>query len=121
MKKIKTEKEYEAIMSRIDELVEFVNEDTPKNSKEFVELDFLTDLIVSYEKEHYKIEKPSLVDILKLRMFEMELSQKNLAKIIGVSPSRVSEYLTGKTEPTLQVAREISKKLNIDARIILGV
>jgi HTH-type transcriptional regulator/antitoxin HigA len=41
--------------------------------------------------------------------------------LIGVSPSRVSEYLSGKAEPTLTAAREISRKLNIDANIILGV
>ncbi|WP_373748066.1 helix-turn-helix domain-containing protein [Kaistella sp.] len=38
-----------------------------------------------------------------------------------MSTSRVSKYLTGKSEPTLKVAREISKKLNIDASIVLGV
>jgi len=33
---------------------------------------------------------------------------------LGVSPSRVSEYLSGKSEPTLKVARDLNKKLNID-------
>lgn len=49
------EKDYEAIMARIDELVEIVEEDTPKTAKEYVELDFLANLIVAYEKAHYKI------------------------------------------------------------------
>ncbi|MCM1031220.1 MAG: helix-turn-helix domain-containing protein [Oscillibacter sp.] len=40
---------------------------------------------------------------------------------LGVSPSRVSDYLTGRCEPTLKIAREISRKLNIDAHIVLGV
>ncbi|MCA1759983.1 MAG: helix-turn-helix domain-containing protein, partial [Bacteroidales bacterium] len=39
----------------------------------------------------------------------------------GVSPSRVSEYLSGKSEPPLKVARAISKKLNISPGIVLGV
>jgi len=51
----------------------------------------------------------------------MKLNQIKLSEILGVSPSRVSEYLTGKSEPTLKVAREISKKLNIDSNIVLGV
>jgi len=38
-----------------------------------------------------------------------------------VSPSRISDYFTGRSEPTLKVAREISKKLNIDANIVLGI
>jgi HTH-type transcriptional regulator/antitoxin HigA len=33
----------------------------------------------------------------------------------------VSEILTGKSEPTLKIGREMSQKLNIDPAIILGV
>jgi len=54
-------------------------------------------------------------------MVEMELNQKLLSELLGVSTSRVSEYLTGKSEPTLKVSRTISKKLGIDASIVLGV
>lgn len=36
-------------------------------------------------------------------------------------PSRISEYLSGKKEPTLPQARVISQKLNIDPAIVLGV
>ncbi|MBR1774937.1 MAG: helix-turn-helix transcriptional regulator [Bacteroidales bacterium] len=42
-------------------------------------------------------------------------------QLLGVSPSRVSEYLSGKSEPTLKIGREMSKKLNIDADVVLGV
>jgi HTH-type transcriptional regulator/antitoxin HigA len=53
-------------------------------------------------------------------MYEMNLSQKTLAKMLGISAPRVSEYLTGKSDPTLKVARRMHKQLNIDADIILG-
>lgn len=121
MKMISTESEYEAIMARIDELVEVVDDNTSKSSKEYVELNILTDIVVVYEKEHYKIEKPSLVDVIKLRMYEMNLTQKKLAEMLDVSPSRVSEILSGKSEPTYQIARGLSKNLNIDAEIVLDV
>lgn len=65
--------------------------------------------------------KVTLVDVIKLRMYEMGLTQTKLSELLNVSPSRVSEYLSGKCEPTLKVAREISRKLNIDANIVLGV
>ncbi len=120
MKKIYSETEYEAIMSRIDELVELVDDNTSQSDKNYIELNFLTDLVVSYEKERYPVKDPSLTDILKLRMYEMGLTQKALAEIFGISTPRVSEYLTGKTEPTFQVARRMYQKLNIDANVILG-
>lgn len=74
-----------------------------------------------YEDEHYPIQTPSLTDVIKLRMYEMGLNQAKLSKMLGVSPSRVSDYLTRRCEPTLKVAREISKTLHIDANIVLGV
>ena len=118
---IETEIQYDAIMKRIDELLKLVNDDTPKNDKDFIELMLLSDIVATYEDVHYPITTPSLPDVIKLRMFEMEISQLKLSEILGVSPSRVSEYVTGKSEPTLKIAREISRKLKIDASVILGV
>jgi HTH-type transcriptional regulator/antitoxin HigA len=120
MKLIANESEYEAIMARVDELVEIVDDNTSQTDKNYIELDFLTDLVVAYEKEHYPIGKPSISDILKTRMHEMDLNQKTLAEMLGISASRVSEYLTGKSEPTLQIARKMQQKLNIDANVILA-
>lgn len=120
MKQITSKAEYEAIMARVDELVELVDDQTSKNDKNYIELDFLTDLVVTYEKLNLSIGKPSLSDVLKARMGEMNLTQKSLAEMLGISAPRVNEYLSGKSEPTLQVARKIHKKLNIDANVILG-
>jgi HTH-type transcriptional regulator/antitoxin HigA len=54
-------------------------------------------------------------------MFEMGLNQAALSKVLEINPSRVCEYLSGKKEPTLKQARAISRKLNIDPSIVLGV
>lgn len=121
MKRIVTKTEYEAIMTRVNELVEIVDDNTPATDRNLIELDFLTDLVVAYEKEHYTIGKLSLSDVMKARMEEMNITQRTLAEMLEISPPRVSEYLTGKSEPTLQIARKIQKQLNIDANVILGV
>lgn len=121
MARIKTETEYNGIMSRINELLLVVNNKTPLDDKNSVELDILSSLIEEYEDEYYPISAPSLIGIMKLRMYEMNLNQTSLADLIGVSKSRISDYFTGRSEPTLKVAREISKKLNIDPHIVLGL
>lgn len=121
MARIENEMQYKAAMERIEELIPLVDEDTPDSDKNSVELILLSNLVADYDEEHYPIAQPSLADIMKLRMYEMCLTQKNIAEMLGVSPSRVSEYLTGKSEPTLKVARTISQKLSIDAGIVLGV
>lgn len=86
-----------------------------------MELDLLSSLVADYEEVYYPIDKPTLIDVLKLRMFELGLTQLKLSELLDVSPSRISEYLTGKSEPTLRVARDMCRKLNIDADIVLGV
>jgi len=121
MAKIKTEKQYKGTTERIEELLKIVGNDMPVDDKNYIELDLLSDLVADYEEEYYPITAPTLVETIKLRMFEMNLTQLKLSELLGISPSRVSEYLSGKSEPTLKVAREISKKLNIDANIVLGI
>lgn len=121
MRTIKNEAEYNVVMQRIDELIKLTDDDTPKTDKNLIELEMLSGLVEEYEDIHYPIGVPTLVDVLKLRMYEMELTQKKLSEMLNVSQSRVSEYLTGRSEPTLKIARDISIKLQIDSSIVLGV
>ena len=121
MAKIQNETAYRAAMERIEELLPLTDDNTPLTDKNLIELDLLSELVSEYEDEHYPIKSPLLIDVIKLRMYEMGLNQAKLSELPGVSPSRVSDYLTGRCEPTLKVARDISKKLNIDANIVLGV
>ncbi len=116
-----TKEQYQVAMERISELVKVVDNYTPTTDRNYIELMMLSDLVEEYENIHYSIKTPSLVDIIKLRMYEMKLTQKAVSELIGVSPLMVNKYLTGKSEPTLRVARNISKKLNISADVVLGV
>lgn len=118
---IRTEKEYKAIVDRMEELLQNPDNIENRETRGYVELNLLSDLVAEYEERYYPIKKPSLAEVVRLRMVEMGLNQKRLSELLGVSTSRVSEYLNGKSEPTLKVAREISLKMGIDASIILGV
>ena len=120
MAKIENERQYEAIMARIDELLEIVDDNTPVEDRSSIELDLLSSLVAEYEKVHYPVKKPTLVDILKLRMYEMGLSQNGLAALLDMNQSKISEILCGKAEPTLKQARRISSALNIPPAIVLG-
>ena len=119
MAKIQNEIAYMAAMERIEELLPLVDDDTPLTDRNLIELDLLSGLVEEYEKEHYPIKSPSLVDVMKLRMYEMGINQAKLSELLGVSPSRVSDYLTGRCEPTLKVAREMSRKLHIVGKTYL--
>lgn len=118
---IKTAKEYNAIIARVEELLKNPDNIENQNAKGYDELNLLSDLVADYEENTYPIKKPALIEVIKLRMTELGLNQKRLSEILGVSTSRVSEYLNGKSEPPLNVARTISIKLDIEASIVLGV
>ena len=116
-----TEAIYETALARIEELLPMVTDDTPKYDQKAIELKIMSDIVIEYEECHFPIGNPSLADVMKMKLEQEAMSQRALAKKIGVSPSRVCEYLSGKSEPTLKIARSISKELNIEPSIILGL
>lgn len=121
MTKIENEIQYKVALKRVEELMLTLPEDTPADNPEMVELTLLGNLVADYDEEHYPIGKPSLIEVIKLRMYERGLTQVALSNLLGISPSRICEYLSGKREPTLPQARVISQRLNIDPAVVLGV
>ncbi len=121
MAQIKSEAAYRAAMNRIEELLPLVNDNTPVDDPNYLELDMISDLVEEYEDVHYPIGKPTLIDIIKLRLYEMGITQSKLAEMLGLSNARVSEILNGKSEPSLKIGRELSRKLNIDPAVVLGL
>ena len=116
-----TKEQYELALARIEELLPMVDDNTPVNDPNYLELDLVSDLVADYEEEHYPIAAPTLVETIKLRMYEMALTQSKLAEMLGLSNAQVCEILNGKSEPSLKIGRELSRQLNIDPAIVLGV
>ena len=121
MIKIENETQYLWAEQRVEVLLPLVNDSTPVDDPNYIELVLLSNLVADYSEEHYSVGEPTLVEVIKLRMYEMGLTQAALGKLLNISASRVSEILSGKCEPTLKLARAISSELNIDACIVLGV
>ena len=95
MAQIKNETAYRAALDRIEELLPLVNDETPVDNRNYLELDMLSDMVEEYEDIHYPIGKPTLTDVIKLRLYEMGITQKKLAEMLGLSSSRISEILNG--------------------------
>ena len=58
---------------------------------------------------------------IKKSLFEMNLTQKAGAELLGISPSRMSDLVHGRMEPSYRLSRRICKKLNIPPEVVLGV
>ncbi len=114
-----THEQYIKATLRLEELLKEINSNTPENSPLMLEMIKVSDTIENYEEIHFPIGLPSLKEIIELRMFEMNLKRKDLAILLNTSASRISDYLSGKREITLNVAKALHQKLNIDSDIIL--
>ena len=113
------EKQYKEAEAKIEKLLPLVDDNTPIDNPNLIELNRVSEIVENYELKHYPIGTPTLREVIKLRMFEMKLKQKDLAEILETSTSRISEYLNGKRDITIRIARALHKKLNIDSDIIL--
>ncbi len=111
MTKIENRAQYDWAVERVEQLLPLVEEDTPRNDANFIELELLSNLVADYSDIHFALGAPSLREILKLRMYEMGLTQRGLAALL----------VSGRSEPTFKMARDISQKLDIDPGVVLGV
>nr|WP_298998286.1 helix-turn-helix domain-containing protein [uncultured Allomuricauda sp.] len=112
-------KQYVEANLRLEELLKEVDNTTPEDSPLSKELIEVSDIIEQYEEVHFPMGLPTLQEMIELRMFEMGLKRKDLAALLNTSASRISDYLNGKREITLKVAKALHQKLNIDSDIIL--
>ncbi|WP_169578053.1 helix-turn-helix domain-containing protein [Rudanella lutea] len=61
----------------------------------------------------------NLVDILEHKMYEQRMKQRDLARILNVSEARLSDVLSGKRKPNLDLAKRIHLRLGVDAETVL--
>jgi HTH-type transcriptional regulator/antitoxin HigA len=121
MARIENEVQYNWAVGRVEELLPLVDDATPLDDPNSIELELLSNMVADYSEAHFSLGEPSLSDVIRLRMYEMGINQIKLSELLEVSPSRINEYLTGKSEPSLPVARNMCRKLNISASVVLGV
>jgi len=114
LKVIKTEEEYIKALKRL-EVVFDSQVDTPEGD----EADILGLLIEKYEDEYYPIEAPDPIEAIKFRMEQMNMDNKDLAKIIGYK-SRVSEIFSRKRKLNLKMIRNLHDKMKIPYESLLA-
>ena len=57
--------------------------------------------------------KMSFAEKLKALMGELDLSQSKLSDLTGIGKSSISQYLSGKNEPSKDRKKEIARKLGV--------
>ena len=112
IKPIRTEKDYEAALARIEEIFD-AEPDTPAGD----ELEILASLVETYERKNYPIELPDPIEAIKVRMEDLGLDRKDLESAIG-SKGRISEILNRKRPLTLPMIQRLSEKLGLPTEVL---
>ena len=55
MTKIENKTQYDWAVNRVEELLPLVDDNTPKNDKNLIELELLSNLVADYSEEHFAI------------------------------------------------------------------
>ncbi len=110
---IKTDKQYKATMTRVEEIF-----DAKPGTAKGDELELLLLLVETYEKSAYPIDLPDPITALRFRMEQEGLKPKDLEPFIG-SKSKVSEVLSGRRPLSLTMIRKLVAGLRLPAEVAL--
>ncbi len=113
IKPIKTEKDYEAALARLEVIF-----DAKKDTAAGDELEILGILIEKYEDIHFPVALPDPIEAIKFRMDQMGYTQNDLAKVIGLK-SRASEILNRKRKLSLEMIRQLHKDFKIPTNVLI--
>ncbi len=116
LKVIKNEREYEAALARVYNLMQLNLAD---DSPELDELEALSLFVEHYEDKHYLIASPSPIDAITFRLEQLGKEKSELAKILGTR-ARQSEILSGKRKLSLEMIRKLHAKLGIPAESLIA-
>jgi HTH-type transcriptional regulator / antitoxin HigA len=114
IKPIKTEADYQAVLRRIDVLI-----DCPDTGEEADELDVLSVLAENYETEHHPIAPPDPIDAIRFRMEQTGMSELEIADFLG--GTQTAEAILNRRQPlTLDMIKRLHRQLHIPAESLLA-
>lgn len=125
MKKETSKKEFEIAEKRMNDLLAIA---TKKGSfgfltkKESADLNKYTQIVKSYEEVNYTISLPQTVQgLIELKMFENKLKQKEVAKMLNTTDTKLSEIMHNKRKPSVVFLKAMHQVFGIDGNLLLKI
>ena len=112
-KVIKTEAAYQKAIKRTMAIFH-AEEDTDEAD----ELALLLVLVKDYETKHIHLPELDPIEVIKLKMAERGMKNKDLEPIIG-SKGHVSSILSGRRELTLKMAQKLKDYFQLPAEVFM--
>jgi HTH-type transcriptional regulator / antitoxin HigA len=76
----------------------------------------------TYEKQIREVSLnkiDSITDAIRIKMMHLRLKQREMAELLGIAESRLSEVLSGKRRVNMDLAKKLHTILKIEAEFIL--
>lgn len=125
MKRITSEKQFKASMTTIDTLLDKATKQGGFHTLSKEESNFLADLskqVEDYEDNalHLMPIKPkSIKEAVEYKRVELDITQAELAKTLGIGAPKLSQILSGKRPPDVFFILALYNELKIDPEFIL--
>jgi HTH-type transcriptional regulator / antitoxin HigA len=112
---IRTEREYDAAVERLNALVDDVGDNTKDARYRLVET--LSVLIEAYDREHHRMPEASGVEVLRFLMEEHGLAQRDLPEV--GSQGVVSEVLAGRRRLNVRQIQVLAARFGVEAGVFI--
>ena len=92
------------------------------SAKEKLSLNKYTGIVKEYEDVNFTIPMPQTVEgLIELKMYERKLKQKELAKLLNTTDTKLSEIMHRKRKPSLSFLKAMHEVLGIDGNLLLKI
>lgn len=116
--KVKSKKDYTDAIIRIDALMRVGEKNLTDDQAD--ELRILAVAANAYEKSIYEIPAPQTLEgLIELKMYEQRLKRKDLAKLMGIGESKLSEIMNKRRPVDVSFLKAAHDKLGIDGNVLL--
>lgn len=122
---IQSQEEYQQVMEQIESYLTKSTQSggfhtlTPPERKTLQELSLLAEAWEDNIPLMPLKQPQTIVQMLELKMYELKLKQKDLADMLGISTTRLSEVMQGKRKVNMGLAKKLYQVLHIDPAFLL--
>lgn len=122
---ITSELDYQMVMEKVETYLQKATQNGgfhTLDAQERTELQHLSLLAEAWEDRVpiMPIKQPkTLTEMIELKMYERKMKQKDLAVLLGISATRLSQVMQNKRKVNIDLAKRLYKELKIDPAFIL--
>jgi HTH-type transcriptional regulator/antitoxin HigA len=125
MNTIISKKDFESAETKMFELLQIATQKggfIHLSSKQKAALEKHTQIVKKYEAANFIIPMPQTVQgLIELKMYEKKLKQKELAKLLNTTDTKLSEIMNYKRKPSLSFIKAMNEVLGIDGNLLLKI